>query len=263
MLNHSQLPPRCKILGVGISEVNVASALELFFQAAHTPQFTGYVTVTGVHGVMESQQDPELMKIHNESFISTPDGIPMVWISRMNGHRSISQTCGPDFMPRAVARSVKGGERHFFWGGGDGVVDTLKEKLQERHPGVNIVGTVTPPFRPLNEEEEEALVQQILDTKPHFFWVGLSTPKQERFMAGFLKKYADRLKFHDQGFVMFGVGAAFDFQAGIVQECPSWLRGSGLEWFYRMCKDPKRLAKRYLTNNPKFVWKMFKERCFW
>lgn len=240
-------------MGVGINILNPAKAVDLFFEAAHTPGHSGYVTVTGVHGVIESQDDPELKKIHNRSFVSTPDGIPMVWVSRWQGFSGVEQTCGPDFMPRVVARSVKNGERHFIWGGGPGVVDTLQEKLEQRHQGVQIVGKISPPFRPLNEQEELELVAQIRATKPHFFWVGLSTPKQERFMAAFLDKYRDQLTFVDQGFTMFGVGAAFDFQAGIVDECPTWLRGSGLEWFYRMCKDPKRLASRYLKNNPRFL----------
>lgn len=247
-------PARSNILGVGISILTPARAVDLFFAAARAAGHTGYVTVTGVHGVVESLDDPELKKIHNQSFISTPDGIPMVWASRWQGFHPIEQTCGPDFMPAVMKHSAPTGERHFLWGGGPGVVDTLKQKLESKYPGVQIVGTVSPPFRPLNEQEEEELVREIEDKRPHFFWVGLSTPKQERFMAHFLNKYRDRLTFADQGFTMFGVGAAFDFQAGLVKECPRWLRGSGLEWFYRMCKDPKRLARRYLRNNPRFIY---------
>ena len=259
----NNLPKRSNILGVGISEVTSETALEYFFEAASEPKFSGYVTVTGVHGVMESQVDPELLDIHNNSFISTPDGIPMVWCSKWQGFKNIEQTCGPSFMPKVVSEGINSNKRHFLWGGGDGVVDILKDKLEERHPGVNIVGAVTPPFRPLDEEEERELLRQIQQTRPHFFWVGLSTPKQERFMASFLGKYRKELMFEHQGFLMFGVGAAFDFQAGIVQECPSWLRGSGFEWFYRMCKNPKRLAGRYLKNNPRFIVKIIAQQAGW
>ena len=246
--------PRANVLGVGIHTVNMESALREVNAALDRPGTVGYVTVTGVHGVMESQEDPALQIIHNRSFLSIPDGIPMVWIGRWQGYDHMRQVCGPEFMPTFMAQGIAENRRHFLWGGGDGVVEVLAQKLRERHGGIAIVGTITPPFRPLTDAEEEELLAQILETRPHCFWVGLSTPKQERFMAGFLAKYADRLTSLDHGILFFGVGAAFDFQAGLVSEAPRWLRGSGLEWFYRLLTNPKRLAKRYLKNNPRFLW---------
>ena len=244
---------RVNVLGIGISDVNMGTALSEVEAAADTPGLLGYVTVTGVHGVIESQTDPELQRIHNTSFLSIPDGIPMVWMGWMRGHRSMEQVCGPEFMPALLERGLASRRRHFLWGGGDGVVEKLSSALKQRHPELEIVGTCTPPFRPLTEDEELQLVEQIITLKPHFFWVGLSTPKQERFMSGFIARHGDRIRSATQGLLFFGVGAAFDFQAGLVKEAPRWIRGSGLEWLFRMAMDPKRLWRRYLRNNPRFL----------
>lgn len=260
MLASSSIP-RANVLGVGISTVTMDSALQEVTAALDRPGTVGYVTVTGVHGVMESQDDVALQVIHNCSFLSFPDGIPMVWMGRWQGFDHMRQVCGPEFMPAMMELGLADQRRHFLWGGGDGVVDVLSNKLLERHPELQIAGKITPPFRPLTEAEELELLDQILESQPHCFWVGLSTPKQERFMAGFLEKYADRLVALDHGILFFGVGAAFDFQAGLVSEAPRWLRGSGFEWFYRLLTNPKRLAKRYLKNNPRFILSALCQQC--
>jgi N-acetylglucosaminyldiphosphoundecaprenol N-acetyl-beta-D-mannosaminyltransferase len=245
--------PRVNILGVGVHSANFVSALDAVFWAVHTSGVRGYVTLTGVHGVIESQDDRDLKIIHNRSLLSLADGVPMAWLGKARGHSAMCQVAGPDFMPAVLARSGKSGERHYLWGGGIGVASALKRELLARNPDLIIVGAETPPFRPLTQEEEIGLVDRINRTQPHFFWVGLSTPKQERFMADFLGRYAASLELGGQGFVMLGVGAAFDFQAGLTREAPRWLRGSGFEWFYRLLSDPRRLWKRYLRNNPRFV----------
>lgn len=245
--------PRVNVLGIGISDVNMGTALTEVEAAVEVPGLLGYVTVTGVHGVIESQSDQDLQRIHNASYLSIPDGIPMVWMGWMRGHSTMEQVCGPEFMPALLERGLSAKRRHFLWGGGEGVVEQLSAVLKERHPELEIVGTCTPPFRPLTDEEELALVDQIIRLKPHFFWVGLSTPKQERFMSGFIARHGDKIRSASQGLLFFGVGAAFDFQAGLVQEAPSWIRGSGFEWLFRMAMDPKRLWRRYLRNNPRFL----------
>lgn len=237
-------PRRINVLGVGISEINPRLALDLIAEAIAEGR-RGYVTVTGVHGVSECQQDESLREIHNRSFLSTPDGMPMVWMGRLAGSRLISRVYGPDLMLAVMEEGVEKGWRHFLFGGGPGVADRLAARLRERLPGVEIVGTYTPPFRPLNEEEEEELAARVRETQPHCFWVGLSTPKQEKFMASHLPRLSTQL--------MFGVGAAFDFHAGLVPQAPPFLQKCGLEWFYRLCKEPRRLWKRYLKNNPLFI----------
>jgi N-acetylglucosaminyldiphosphoundecaprenol N-acetyl-beta-D-mannosaminyltransferase len=245
--------PRTNVLGVGISALDIPLAADEVFEAADRPGFSGFVTVTGVHGVMESQQDDELRKIHNRSFLSTPDGMPMVWMSRWSGHGEVDRVYGPDLMLEVFRRSEGSGHRHYLFGGADGVVDVLTENLEQRFPKVAIVGTMTPPFRPLTGEEEDALAAELRKLKPHFFWVGLSTPKQEKFMHGFLAKYPDLVDGWGHGLVLFGVGAAFDFHAGLVKQAPRWMQRSGLEWLFRTCMEPRRLWKRYAVSNSGFI----------
>ncbi len=242
-----QLPQRVNVLGVGISVLNLDLAVQVLAEAVQV-QRQGYVCVTGVHGVMESQSDAALRQIHNRSLLTTPDGMPMVWMGRWAGHGQMGRVYGPDLMERVFAWSQTSGATHFLYGGNTGVAEELKQKLESRFPGVRIVGWDTPPFRPLTTQEEQALFRRVEALKPDFFWVGLSTPKQERFMA----HYQGRL---DVG-VMLGVGAAFDFHAGRVVQAPRWIRHSGLEWFYRLCCEPRRLWRRYLSNNPRFVWRI-------
>ena len=247
---------RSNVLGVGITPLNLELAQEALFAGADCAGFTGYVTITGVHGVIESQSDEELQKIHNRSFLSTPDGMPMVWMGRWNGFEHMDRVYGPEFMLNVFTATQESEHRHFFFGGADGVAQELKQKLESRFPGAVVSGTYTPPFRPLTEEEEEELVRQIQETKPHFFWVGLSTPKQERFMAAFLEKYGDRFQGWDHGLIMLGVGAAFDFHSGKIDQAPRWIQRSGFEWLFRVCKDPKRLWKRYAIGNSLFISKI-------
>ncbi len=240
-------PPRVNVLGVGISVLDLGSAVDALRDALAAGR-RGYVTVTGVHGVMESQDDEALRRIHNGSLLTTPDGMPMVWMGRLAGHRTMGRVYGPDLMEEVFAWTQKSGHTHFFYGGNIGVAEELKGKLEARFPGIRIVGTCTPPFRPLDEKELADLAAQVAAVRPDFFWVGLSTPKQERFMASHLPKLDVK--------IMLGVGAAFDFHAGRVRQAPRWIQRSGFEWLYRMCAEPRRLWRRYLRNNPRFVWRV-------
>lgn len=250
---------RVNVLGVGISRVNLSTAVTEIQTFFREPKMLGYVTVTGVHGVMESLRDAELQRIHNRSYLSTPDGMPMVWMAKVNGFEECDRVYGPDLMLEICRTGTSDRLRHFLFGGGEGVVDVLEKKLKGKFSQIEIVGKVTPPFRPLTEEEELELVAQIRQTKPHCVWVGLSTPKQERFMAGFLQRYAERLRMDDQSTLFFGVGAAFDFHAGLVRQAPRWMQRSGLEWLFRLCIEPKRLWRRYLYNNPRFLIGVFQQ----
>lgn len=252
--------PRVNVMGVGIHAVNFSSALSAALWAARTPGVRGYITATGVHGVIESQDDPALKAIHNRSLLSMPDGAPMAWVGRFSGHSTMDLVGGPDFM-RAVFASEDADprDRHYLWGGGPGVAARLQQNLVARNPLARVVGAETPPFRPLTDEEERQLVDRINRERPNFFWVGLSTPKQERFMAGFLARHGSSLHLGEHGFVMVGVGAAFDIEAGLVIEAPLWIRRSGFAWLYRLAKEPRRLWKRYLRNNPRFIGGMLRQ----
>jgi len=208
----------------------------------------GYVCVTGVHGIMESQVDSGLKRIINHSVLTTPDGRPTVWVGWLRGFFKMRQVTGPDMMLRICALSAEKGYTHFFYGGNTGVVEQLKDSLTQRFPGLNVVGTYTPPFRPLSAEEEADLIRTVSELKPDFFWVGLSTPKQEKFMDQYLSKLNTRL--------MLGVGAAFDIHTGRIKDAPYWMKLMGVQWLHRIYQDPGRLWKRYLINNPKFVYRI-------
>ena len=232
------------ILGVPVAAVDLDEAASRIERWIHD-DVRSYVTVTGVHGIMESQRDPEIMRIHRRAGMCVPDGMPTVWIGRLHGYAGMSRVYGPDLMLELMGRSVSRGYTHFLYGGKTGVPERLSERMTRRFPGLRIVGTLSPPFRPMTETEEEDLFRRIERTSPDVLWVGLSTPKQERWMA----THVGRLKTK----VMVGVGAAFDFHAGGLRQAPPWMRQTGLEWFFRLCVEPRRLWRRYLLNNSKFV----------
>jgi N-acetylglucosaminyldiphosphoundecaprenol N-acetyl-beta-D-mannosaminyltransferase len=210
-----------------------------------------YVCVTGVHGVMESQRDPALRRIHNAAGLVTPDGMPLVWLSRMHGQRRTTRVYGPDLMLALCERSIATGYRHFFYGGGEHVAERLVQRLERRFPGLAVAGMHTPPFRTLSPGEDDEIVQQINETKPDIVWVGLGTPKQEHWIA----QHVHRLT----ASALIGVGAAFDFHAGVKAQAPRWMQRNGLEWLFRMASEPRRLGRRYLVNNPVFVWKTLQQ----
>src|SRR5947207_5174343 len=170
------------VLGVGISVLDQDRAREFLFDAVQNGR-RGYVTVTGVHGVTEAQRDPALKDIFNRALLVTPDGMPMVWMGKLQKHSSIRRVYGPDLMLNLCEHSRPNGFSHFFFGGKPGVAEELARALQTRFPGLRVAGTFSPPFGPLNNEECYALVKKVSETRPDFFWVGLSTPKQEFFMA--------------------------------------------------------------------------------
>jgi N-acetylglucosaminyldiphosphoundecaprenol N-acetyl-beta-D-mannosaminyltransferase len=238
---------RANLLGVGIHAVDMAETVEAIEKAA-TGGAKGYVCVTGVHGVIEAQRDAWFKEILNRAFLVTPDGMPTVWIGRTEGHRRMRRVYGPDLMLELFRRSAETGATHFLFGGGEGVAQELAAKLLARFPGARIAGVYTPPFRPLNREEEAELAAQVRAAKPDLFWVGLSTPKQERFMAAYL----DRLDVK----IMLGVGAAFDLHTGRTRDAPQWMQQSGLHWLFRLLQEPRRLSRRYLINNPLFIYRI-------
>jgi N-acetylglucosaminyldiphosphoundecaprenol N-acetyl-beta-D-mannosaminyltransferase len=236
--------PRVDVLGVGVSAINPGTAVaEVTRWVEESEQH--YVCVTGVHGVMESQRDPELRAIHNHSGLTTPDGMPMVWAGRLAGARDVRRVYGPDLMLSVCERAAERGWRCFLYGGKEGVPEVLAERLTTLFPGLQIVGAYSPPFRPLSVSEDDQLIAQINAAKPDLVWVGLSTPKQERWMAEHLGRI--------QAPVMFGVGAAFDIHAGTLRQAPRWIQGLGMEWCFRLVMEPRRLWRRYLVNNPRFV----------
>jgi N-acetylglucosaminyldiphosphoundecaprenol N-acetyl-beta-D-mannosaminyltransferase len=237
--------PQANILGVQVSAINMKMALHTI-EDWITRREPHYVCVTGVHGVMESQRDEEVRRIHNAAGLVTPDGMPLVWLSRLMGFSHVERVYGPDLMLAMCARSMTQGYRHFFYGGAPGVAEKLVLRLQSRFPTLQVSGTYSPPFRPLTPEEDVAVVQRINAVQPDIVWVGISTPKQECWM----QEHVGRLCAP----ALIGVGAAFDFHAGVKRQAPRWMQQSGLEWLFRLTTEPRRLWRRYLINNFSFLW---------
>lgn len=240
------------VLGIGVSQVDLASARAIIDGWIERGE-RQYVCVTGVHGVMESQRDQGLRRIHNAAGLVVPDGMPLVWLSRMAGSCRVGRVYGPDLM--LACCEPAGRRRHFFYGGAAGVAEQLAARLRQRFPELVVAGTLSPPFRALTEAESQEVIQCINRTSPDIVWVGLSTPKQEQWMAA----QRDRL----EAPVLIGVGAAFDFHAGLKRQAPRWMQRSGLEWLFRLLSEPRRLWRRYLLNNPVFVWRVLLQQLGW
>jgi N-acetylglucosaminyldiphosphoundecaprenol N-acetyl-beta-D-mannosaminyltransferase len=235
---------RANVLSVGIHAVNIPQAVELI-EAALRDRRKGYVCVTSVHGVMEAQRRPHFREVLDRALLVAPDGMPTVWVGRWQGFTQMDRVFGPDLMLEVCRRSVNSGHTHFLYGGKPGVVEALRRRLHLWFPGIRIVGTFTPPFRALSSDEESALQETFSQFSPDIVWVGLSTPKQEQFMAEYLSRLDCR--------VMIGVGAAFDFHTGGLKDAPAWMKEAGLQWLHRLCQEPSRLGKRYLVNNSAFL----------
>ena len=246
--------PATGILGVSVSAVGPNAALDAIEDWIARRE-GHYVCVTGVQGIVESWRDNTIRTIHNRAGMVVPDGMPLVWLSRLRGSRRVERVYGPDLMLAACQRFLKQRWRHFFYGGNPGVAGLLATRLRRGFPGIQIAGTYTPPFRPLTPEEDRMAVETINAAVPDIVWVGLSTPRQERWMA----EHAERLR----PAILIGCGAAFDFNAGLKPQAPLWMRRAGLEWFFRLMTEPRRLWRRYLINNPLFVGLVLLETCGW
>jgi len=236
-----------EVLGVRVSALNMEEAVRFADQWISAGNY-GYACASSVHGIMEAQSDPQYREILNTAALNLPDGMPLTWVGHLQGHRDMDRVFGPDFMLELCRLSVKRGYRNFLYGGHPGVAEELRDSLLLRFPGLQIVGTYTPPFRDLNIEEEYALIDQVHDCQPHILWVGISTPRQERFMA----QHVEQLRVP----LMVGVGAAFDFHTGRIRDCSHLVKRAGLQWLHRLAQDPKRLSSRYMRTHPAFLWQI-------
>jgi N-acetylglucosaminyldiphosphoundecaprenol N-acetyl-beta-D-mannosaminyltransferase len=244
MSEPQRTPGRVNVLGVGVSVVNMDTATRAVHDWIDTGQHH-YVCVTGVHGVMESWQSADTRRIHNAAGMVTPDGMPLAWLLRAAGHRNSDRVCGPEWMPRIMIDGQARGDRHFLYGATAETLRRLRQRLLELAPRAQIVGSLAPPFRPLTAAEDSAELDSINACAPDIVWVGLSTPKQERWMA------AHRPLLNAAALI--GVGAAFDIHADIRKRAPRFIRRTGFEWSWRLLTEPRRLWRRYLVNNPRFV----------
>lgn len=240
----SRAPSRhYEILGIQINAAPFDSVLDRVLRAPETGERLALHFAT-VHTLVESQQN-DLLRAALEQGLVEPDGMPLVWLGRVGGRAVVERVCGPDFMPALIESGIREGRRHFFYGGAPGVPEALAGKLSHRYPGLRVAGTLSPPFRQLTQEEEDAIVAEINAAEPDYIWVGLGTPKQDIWLA--------RNRAHLDAAALLAVGAAFDLMAGRRRRAPRWMQRTGTEWIYRLAMEPRRLASRYTRVNARFV----------
>jgi N-acetylglucosaminyldiphosphoundecaprenol N-acetyl-beta-D-mannosaminyltransferase len=234
---------RAFIIGLGVDRTNYQSAVQGILDWALRGE-SRYVCVANVHMVMEAYDDAEFRQIVNAADLVTPDGMPLVWVMRLQGLRQQERVYGPALTQFVLEAANREGIPVGFYGSTPQTLEKLKRNVQERYPSLKIAYLYAPPFRPLTTEEDEEVVRAINDSGTRILFVGLGCPKQERWMAA----HKGRVQA-----VMLGVGAAFDFLAGVKPQAPHWMQRAGLEWLFRLLTEPRRLWRRYLINNPRFV----------
>ncbi|MBC2603336.1 WecB/TagA/CpsF family glycosyltransferase [Puniceicoccus vermicola] len=205
-----------------------------------------YIGVCNVHSVISSRWTPKLREALTHSDFNTADGMPIVWMQKLLGYKDASRVYGPTLMLHTLAAAERQGLKVAFYGGHEDRLPILLEKLKEKFPELKIVEAISPPFRAITAEEDEEYTRRLVESEAQILWVGIGCPKQEDWM----RQHRGRIPA-----VMLGVGAAFDFHAGAVAQAPSYLQKIGMEWAYRLYREPKRLFKRYLTTNPIFIYK--------
>lgn len=235
---------RVNICQVPVSVVNIDAACDIIDSWIRKRKKT-YVCVAPVSTIVDCQADRAYKKVLDEADMITPDGMPLVWVGRMKGEREIARTYGPDLMLALCGQGQKRGYKHYFYGGTESTCSLLKNVLQSKLPDINIIGHYAPPFRPAHVQEDDCVIDKINETNPDILWVGLGSPKQDYWMH----EHRDRLNVP----VIIGVGAAFDFIAGVKRQAPRWMMKLGLEWLFRLWCEPKRLWRRYLIGNMKFI----------
>lgn len=246
-----KLPSKQCVCGINISTTSYDEVVDLCSQwidekrRSYTQVPSRYICVTSVHGVMEAREDLELREVLNHADVATPDGMPVVWALRSFGQREQQRVYGPTLMLRLCERAEREQLKVFLYGSTDEVLERLTDSLRAKFPRIQITGTYSPPFRALTQEEDETIRQRIREAGADLVFVGVSTPKQEKWMA--------RQQRELSGVVMVGVGAAFDFHAGRVKQAPKWMQERGLEWLFRLLSEPKRLWRRYILVTPRFL----------
>jgi N-acetylglucosaminyldiphosphoundecaprenol N-acetyl-beta-D-mannosaminyltransferase len=243
--------PSASLLDVPLTLVDYAGTLD-WIDDAVAARHRGYVCVAAVHTVMACREDAELRAAVLASDLTVPDGQPLVWALNALGHELPDRVYGPTLMDRAAARAARSGQRWYLYGGRDAAaLAQLRRRLEARHPGLTIAGGYSPPFRPLSAAEEADVAAEVNRSGADVVWVGIGVPKQEKWMA----HMRDRL----DAPVLVGVGAAFDFHAGLIPQAPAAMQRLGLEWLYRLRQEPRRLWRRYARYNPRFVWEFARQ----
>ena len=236
--------PICNIMGVDIAAIDMEWLVN--YLNRNVKDLSGdYICVSNVHTTVTAYEDQEYCRVQNGGIMAIPDGGPLSSVGQKRGFKNMKRTTGPSLMGEIFKISATEGYRHYFYGSTDETLEKLYSVLTESYPGIQIAGMYSPPFRPMTEDEDKAIVDRINETKPDFVWVGLGAPKQEKWMAA----HQGRING-----LMIGVGAGFDYHAGNIDRAPEWMQKSNLEWVYRLLQDPRRLFGRYWHTNTKFIW---------
>ena len=244
-------PPRYPVIGTPIAAVTFDDALRLLASAPAEGRRV-HVHFCTVHSLVAAADDPVLLEAFGApDSLALPDGVPVVWVGKAQG-RVVERVCGPDVMPALLDRSRASSARHYFYGGAPGVADRLADRMRTAYPGLDVVGTYSPPFGVRTAEEEAADVALINAARPDYVWVGLGAPKQDLWAA----RHRPQL----DAAVVLAVGAAFDFHSGGLRRAPAWMQRRGLEWLYRLAAEPRRLARRYIVTNSRFVLLLIQTR---
>ncbi len=237
--------PTCNILGVNIAAINMDWLLN--FTHENIKKLSGdYMCVANVHTTVTAYEDEKYRQIQNQGILAIPDGGPLASTGRKRGYSNMQRTTGPSYMQAILGSDYK--YRHFFYGSTNETLEKLRTVIKEKYPNAEIAGMISPPFRNLTDEENFKYMIEINQANPDFVWVGLGAPKQEIWMS---EHYGNIVGF------MVGVGAAFDYVAGNIKRAPKWMQDLNLEWLYRLIQDPKRLLKRYLYTNTKYIFKVW------
>jgi N-acetylglucosaminyldiphosphoundecaprenol N-acetyl-beta-D-mannosaminyltransferase len=243
--------PTINILDIAIQTTCLRHTIQTITQWIQKKQ-QHYVCVRDVHGIIQCQKDPFLKQIHNNSGLTVPDGMPLVWIGRMMGYRQMGRVYGPDLMKLLCKQSVKKGFTHCLYGGKTiAQVQAVKEYLEKEYKGIQINGAFCPPFSSFVKFDDNQLLSHLHSNKIDILWIGVGTPKQEYIMA--------HLKKHTHTNVIIGVGAAFDILLNIQSEAPDWIKHTGFQWLFRAIQNPKRLGKRYMKVVPSFIFLMLRQ----
>ncbi|HYB23136.1 MAG TPA: WecB/TagA/CpsF family glycosyltransferase [Solirubrobacteraceae bacterium] len=238
-------PPRAQVLGIPLAVSDYEQVMD-WMQAVIAANARAYVTAAAVNLVMSAREDPDTLTAVLGATLAVPDGQPLVWALHALGHAHATRVYGPDLMAAFCARAALAGTPMYLYGGRTPeALELLETRLRERFPGLRIVGGFSPPFRELTDEERARVIADIDGSRAAVVWVGIGQPKQELWMARMRPLLAAPL--------LVGVGAAFDFHAGLVSQAPAWMRRSGLEWAYRLSREPRRLWPRYARYNPRFI----------
>lgn len=236
--------PTCNIMGVNIAAINMDWLLS--FTDQYIKELRGdYMCVSNVHTTVTAYENESYRTVQNGGIMAIPDGGPLSAVGQKRGHEKMRRTTGPGYMTEILKRSSEKGWKHYFYGSTEETLERLKTVLEKDYPDIQVVGMYSPPFGPVNPEEDLDIITQINEASPDFVWVGLGAPKQEKWMAAHQGKI--------EGF-MVGVGAAFDYLVGNIKRAPKWMQDKNMEWAYRLMQEPKRLFSRYWHSNTKFIW---------